>query len=68
MKVSKLIKVLEKCDKNMEVYLQDSVPKKEDGVMVYSINQLDSVYEVKVKEEGSDEWTIARVELCPKES
>lgn len=56
MTVEKLIKVLEKCDKNSEVFFEETTADK-DGI--YSVCIVNSVYEVALKEK--EQWKPLRV-------
>jgi hypothetical protein len=67
MKVSELIKVLEKCDKDCEVYFEETQTHKEDGIEVGVMSVVNSVYECGARENDSISWNKIRVVLSTEE-
>lgn len=63
MKVSELIKLLEKCDQDCEVFFEETTTKEEDGIEIGSITTVNSVQEVGVREDESQPWKVERVVL-----
>ena len=52
MTVEKLIKALEKCDKTLEVYFEETQTTKENGVEIGKITLVDEVYDVALCDEN----------------
>ena len=63
MKVSELIKALEKCNKDCEVFFEEGVTEKENALWVGSIKSVTSVFEVGVREHEENPWHVERVVL-----
>ena len=63
MKVSELIKALSKCNKDCEVYFEETQTKKEDGIETGVVSLVNSVYECKTRENNTDPWKAARIVL-----
>lgn len=67
MKVSELIKALSKCNKDSEVFFEETQTRKEDGIEIGVTSLVNSVYEVKIRENDNDPWKDCRVVLSAAE-
>ncbi len=67
MKVKSLIKALEGCDPELDVYFEETQTKTEDGVELGKYSMVDAVYEVGVKENEDEDWKVTRVVLSNEE-
>ncbi len=67
MKVSELIKRLEKCNSDCEVYFEETQTKDEDGITVGQYTIVDEVYEVGVRGENEEKFNTVRVILSSEE-
>ena len=63
MKVADLIKALNKCDRESEVFFEETTMIKDGGIETGSISMVNSVYEVGIRKNDSEPWSVSRVVL-----
>ena len=67
MKVHELIKALNQCHDDTEVYFEETTTRKEHGIEVGSITAVNSVYEVGTRLNEYQPWCVERVVLSQSE-
>lgn len=63
MKVHELIRVLNNCHDDAEVFFEETTTRKEDGIDVGNITAVNSVYEVGTRQNEYQPWHVKRVVL-----
>ena len=63
MKVSELIIALEKCDKDCEVFFDETQTKIEDGIEMGVVSLVNSVYECRTRKNDTEPWKADRIVL-----